>query len=349
MTMSSNEPAVSVVMPAFNAALWIADAIRSVLGQTMSDWELIVVNDGSTDDTDDVVRGFRDPRIRVVSQANGGAANSRNVGIRMASGRYIALLDADDWYQPRHLERTVSFLDSHVGCSLVGTNYYFIDHTGKTTLGCKAGEILGAPGDGIIPDFFRATMRNRCFPITCCAVFRRGLVAELGEFDPSLRTDEDHDFWTRWALRSRFGYIDEPLSFYREDTPGSNRKDLRLSIRSRLRSWQKLAGLQVEYLPCNESFGRCRSFYLFRLVALAAATGHIDEVRQISALWPPSPGHLHWWMGKTLASLPTICLQAIAGILSHTDMVRYRQGRPAPLDAYGTETSYGGSPTDPVS
>ncbi len=101
-----DSPLVTVAMPAYNAELWIARAIESVLGQTLSDWELIVVNDGSTDGTAAVVRTFRDSRVRMVCQDNGGAALARNTAMRHARGRYVALLDADDWYEPRHLERT---------------------------------------------------------------------------------------------------------------------------------------------------------------------------------------------------------------------------------------------------
>lgn len=328
--MSIAAPVVSVVMPAYNAERWIATAINSVLSQTLHGWELIVVNDGSVDGTEAVVRGFDDPRIHLVNQENTGAAQARNEGFRHARGQFVALLDADDWYEPRHLERTSEFLDEHRDCSLVGTNYYFIDFKGEKKIGCKPGQILGKAGDGVIPDYFRATMRNRCYPITCCAVFRRERIADLGGFDSTLRSDEDHDFWTRWAMKSRFGYIDEPLSYYRVDTPESNRKNLEASVRSRVRSWRKLTLMESKDQPDWKSYARCRSFYLFRLTALAVATGQIDETRRISKFWPTSPGHLYWWIGKGLGKLPRICLRSLHRILGRTDLVRYRQGRPAP-------------------
>lgn len=334
--MSLDSPSVTVVMPAYNAERWIARAIESVLAQTLPEWELIVVNDGSTDETGAVVRGFDDPRIRLFNQSNGGAAHARNVGLRHSRGQYVALLDADDWFEPRHLQRTTAFLDEHSECSLVGTNYHYINFKGEKILGCKPGEIMGRAGDGVIPDYFRATMRNRCFPITCGAMFRRERIQELGEFDATLSSDEDHDFWTRWAMWSRFGYIDEPLSCYRMYTPGSNRKDLVASIRARVCFWRKITAMESEDQPFWKSYARCRSYYLFRLTALAVATGYIDEVRQVSALWPASPGHPHWWLGKALAALPVFCLRAVHAVLGRTDMVRYRQGRPAQMN---TDTS----------
>jgi glycosyltransferase involved in cell wall biosynthesis len=271
--------------------------------------------------------------VRVVSQDNQGAAHARNVGFHHARGRYIALLDADDWYEPRHLERTSGFLDEHPECSLVGSNYYFIDYRGERTLGCKPGEIMGGPGDGAIPDYFRATMRNRCYPITCGAAFRRGLIKELGEFDPTLDSDEDHDFWTRWAMRSRFGYIDEPLCYYQQDTPASNRKDLEASVHARIRSWRKLTAMESEDLPVWKSYARCRSYYLFRLTALAVAVGNVEGAREVSSYWPASPGHLHWWLGKGLGALPGAVIRAIHSVLGRTDFVRFRQGRPAPASS----------------
>lgn len=327
-----DSPLVTVAMPAYNAELWIARAIESVLGQTLSDWELIVVNDGSTDGTAAVVRTFRDSRVRMVCQDNGGAALARNTAMRHARGRYVALLDADDWYEPRHLERTTGFLDQHPTCSLVGTNYYFINYRGERILGCRPREILGKDGDGVIPDYFRAAMRNRCYPITCCAVFRRELIPQLGEFDENLPSDEDHDFWTRWAMRSRFGYIDEPLCYYQTDTPGSNRKNLESSVRARVRSWEKLTAMESEAMPFWDSYARCRSFYLYRLTALAIAVGLIDEAHSVGTFWPTSPNHVHWWLAKSLIALPDFCLRGIHGLLGRMDFVKYRQGRSAPVD-----------------
>jgi glycosyltransferase involved in cell wall biosynthesis len=324
-------PLVTIVMPAYNAAAWIGQAIESILGQTLPDWELIVVNDGSTDGTERVVARCRDPRIRLLMQENRGCYAARNVGLRVARGRYVALLDADDWYEPRHLELATGFLERHPTCSLVGTNYFFINHHGEKRLGCRPGEIRGCAGDGVIPDYFKAGLRNRCFPITNCAVFRREKIRELGEFDASLLAGGDHEFFFRWAMRSQFGYVDEPTCYYREDSPGSVRKDLGRSIQMRVKLWRKLVATESPGLTCWESYAKCRSFYLFRLTALAIAAGYFDEAREVGALWPRSPAHRHWWFGKALLSLPMFCQKAIHSVLGRTDLVKFRQGRPAPL------------------
>ena len=91
--------------------------------------------------------------------------------------------------------------------------------------------------------------------------------------------------------------------------------------------------MESEDLRDWESYARCRSFYLFRLTALAIAVGYVDEARQVSAYWPNSISHLHWWMGKALANLPRSLLRAIHLAIGDADFVKYRQGRPAPTSA----------------
>jgi glycosyltransferase involved in cell wall biosynthesis len=326
--MNETAPLISIVMPAYNAEPYIAEAIESVLVQTLSDWELIIVNDGSNDNTVAVVEGFTDPRVKLINQENKGCYYARNVGLKKARGKYIGLLDADDWYEPFHLELTTDFMEMYTECSLVGTNYYLVDSAGHKTLGCNKDEILGRSGDGVISDYFSAAIRNRCFPITNCAVFRKEKIEELGEFDESFLMGGDHEFWTRWAMRSNFGYIDMPTCYYREDTPGSVRKNLERSIRMRLKAWKKLTSMEPRQLPCWSSYSRFRSHRIFRMVCLTIATGYFKEMKEFAAIWPASPRHCLWWMGKMLAMLPGFCHRAMHSMMWRFEFVRYRQGKP---------------------
>ena len=323
--MVSSDVLVTVVMPAYNAARWIRKGIDSVLAQTLSDWELIVVNDGSTDGTEALVQECGDARIRLVNQENSGPSRARNVAIARARGKYIALLDADDWYDARHLERTSGFLEAHPECALVATNFCFVNAKGEETVGYEPNEILGRAGDGVIADFFRAAMRNRCLPVTCGMVFRTNLVTSLGGFDESLDGAEDQEFQARWAVKGRYGYIDEVLGYYRDYTPGSVRKDLGRTIRMRVKAWQKLTSVEPKSLPCWTSYAKFRSFYMFRLIALAIATGYLDEAKDAAATWPRSPGHLYWWMGQALASVPRPCQQVMHVFLRRFGFVKRRQ------------------------
>jgi glycosyltransferase involved in cell wall biosynthesis len=112
---------VSIVMPTYNRADTIKRAIDSVMAQTFQDWELLIVNDGSTDATEDVLQAASDPRIKVFRQANRGFTEARNAGIRMAHGEYLAFLDSDDEYLPHHLELTIAYLQAHPQAMYVGT------------------------------------------------------------------------------------------------------------------------------------------------------------------------------------------------------------------------------------
>ena len=117
---------VSVIMPAYNYAQFIGAAIESVLGQSWQDWELIIVDDGSTDATPAVIAGFHDPRIRALRRQNGGEAAARNSGLDLARGEYISFLDADDLYLPNALADRVAFLETHPEYGVVVCDGYFL-------------------------------------------------------------------------------------------------------------------------------------------------------------------------------------------------------------------------------
>jgi len=328
-TQGKSAPLVTVVMPAYNAERWIAEAIDSVIRQSLPSWELIVVDDGSRDNTRREVQGYRDPRISMLTRAdtaptlgNKGPSHARNLGINAARGEYIALLDADDWYERNHLELATRFLQEHPECSLVATNYFFVRDDGKRELGMRPGEVLGRAGSGVIDDFFDFPKHNRTFPITCGAVFRRGLIPQLGGFDETFRIAQDMEFWIRWALRSTFGYIDEPTCCYRVDIPGSNRKNLGLSIQMRRMVWQKLTAAEDRSNPRWRSYARFRSHSLFRLTAKAVATGHFEEARLMAGAWPDSPAHLHWWFGKTLALMPRALQRIVHATIGQLSFVK---------------------------
>ena len=128
---TKSSPLVSIVVPMHNAADFIDDTIHSVLGQTYENWELILVDDASSDDTLDVVKQFANDKIRVIScRKNGGAAKARNRGVSAASGRYVCFLDADDLWQPDKLERQIAFMDE-TGAAFSYASYVFADSKGR--------------------------------------------------------------------------------------------------------------------------------------------------------------------------------------------------------------------------
>jgi glycosyltransferase involved in cell wall biosynthesis len=180
-------PAVSVVLCTFNRAATVSRAIRSALAQTHTDFELVIVDDGSTDDTAARVGAFVDPRIRHVRQANHGPSHARNTGIARARGRWIAFLDSDDEYRPRHLERRLRYVAAHRGVRVL--------HDGV--------ELIGPLENHFALDVARTGLRihlARCRLAGPLFVERRCLLA-VGGFR-ELACSEDYDLIRR--LEARF-------------------------------------------------------------------------------------------------------------------------------------------------
>lgn len=192
-----SSPKVSVVMATFNRAAVIGEAIKSLLEQEFGDWELVVVDDGSTDDTFPVVDSYlhRHGNIRYLKHANRKAARSRNAGLQASFGRYVTFLDSDDRYLPGHLAARVGLLDSMPEVDLLSGGF----------------AIEGDPWVRDRHDPDKLVHVNDC--ILCGTLFgRRELFAELGGFK-ALDYAEDADLWERASKRHRVMKIDSPASY----------------------------------------------------------------------------------------------------------------------------------------
>lgn len=201
-----NCPKVSVIIPTYNYASFVGQAIRSVLNQTFTDYEIVVVDDGSTDETPNVLAGFGD-MIRVIRQENKGGSAARNAGIAAACGKYVAFLDADDQWKPCKLERQVAVLERDPGVGIVFSD---IQHwvNGKLVHERYLKERgYKYPASGYI---FENLLREG-FIFTPTVVVPKAVLDEVGGFDTTLRNCEDVDLWFRIVELYRGGYIDEPL------------------------------------------------------------------------------------------------------------------------------------------
>ena len=204
--MTASVPAVSVVMPSYQKAAFVAGAIESVLAQTFTDLELIVI-DSSTDETPQILERFG-TRIRVVRDQPRGISAARNLGIRSSRGRYLAFLDADDTWMPSKLEKQVALLERNAKTGLVCADVLFRDEAGP-----RPGRAFldATPASGLIhPVIF-----SRSFIGTLTVVVRRACLEEVGLFDESISACEDHELWLRLSARWEIEYIDEPLAVYR--------------------------------------------------------------------------------------------------------------------------------------
>ena len=121
----------SVIMPLYNKAPYVRKAVESVVGQTCRDWELVVVDDGSSDGSGEVVAGVADARIRIIRQENAGVGAARNRGVAESSAPYICFLDADDWWEPTFLEEMTGMIERNPNAGIYGTSYYIVKNGRK--------------------------------------------------------------------------------------------------------------------------------------------------------------------------------------------------------------------------
>ena len=205
-------PRVSIVVPAYNAAATIAATVESALAQTFSDFEIIVVDDGSTDRTREILRGFGD-RVRLIEQHNNGPAAARNAGARASSGEYLAFLDADDLWRPTMLERAVAELEAEPASTLVFFNALLADSDGV-----ELGTSLIGKGFDHAPSLNE--LLTQLWPIMpSAAIVRRTAYEKCGGYRDELKGAsfrfEDVDFWIRIREQGPFLYIAEPLVVWR--------------------------------------------------------------------------------------------------------------------------------------
>lgn len=205
--MSSNNPQVSVVIPAYNQAHFLAHAINSVLAQTYRDYEVIVVDDGSTDDTAAVAQQFGDA-IRYIHQTNRGLSGARNTAIRNAKADVIALLDSDDLWEPAFLEVMLKLLKQHPEAAGAYCGFQYIN---------AGGEIVGKPSLKMVPPekFHETVVIEGNWLAPCGVIFRKQLALDIGLFDESLRALEDSDMWIRMSTHRPFVGLSQALVRYR--------------------------------------------------------------------------------------------------------------------------------------
>lgn len=206
---SGSSPAVSVIMPVYNAGSVLRDAVESALEQTFGDLEILAIDDGSTDDSPAVLESYGES-LRRFHQSNAGPAVARNRGILEARGDYLAFLDADDVWEPEKLEKQIDLLDSRPDAVLAYT-----DSRDQTERGLAAETRLSRYASSGGSDSVFEALLQRNFIHTSSVVVRREALARAGLFDPTLRGAEDLELWLRLALAGPFVAVEEPLTRYR--------------------------------------------------------------------------------------------------------------------------------------
>ncbi len=217
------QPAVSIIMPAYNVEPFVEAAVASVRAQTFRDFELLVVDDGSTDGTAAVVERHarEDPRVRLLCQTNAGISAARNLALRHARGSLIAILDSDDAWTPDYLEAQVRILEQRPEVDIVTGNAWL---QGGPQDGRPA---LPTPDPRTDPDL-RSLLQDET-SVFIMSVFRREVVDTVGGFDESFRSNEDYDLWLRSAIAGfRFTRNDTPAGYYRRRDASLSADELRM-------------------------------------------------------------------------------------------------------------------------
>jgi len=210
-------PLFSVIIPLYNKENWIGNTLQSVLSQTFSDFEVIIVNDGSTDNGASIAESFQDERIYLFSKENGGVSAARNFGIEKATSNYIAFLDADDFWYPNFLKNMVSMINQFPE-EKVFSSAIEIEIKGKFF---EADYSIPKTDKLQVIDFFKGSS-NQTAIFTSSAIFKKSIFDEIGNFDTTLKTGEDIDLWIRiglkfmivfsWKIEARYCDVSNSLS-----------------------------------------------------------------------------------------------------------------------------------------
>ena len=319
-------PAVSIIMPAYNVAPYVGAAIQSALAQTFTDFELIVVDDGSKDNTAEIVRELAgaDERVRLVQQPNRGLAGARNTALRAARGDFFALLDSDDTWEPEFLAAQVAILDARPDVDIVTGNGWYLD-------GPRHGQ-LARPSPDPRPDPNLVSIIGDEWSVFIMSVFRRRVYTGIGPFDESMRSNEDYDFWLRAALAGFVFYRnDRPLGHYRVRSDSLSASNVRM-LRGILHVYTKLrpaiGDRPAEMAILQKQISRFESELLAAEARLALELADFAAAQEYL-------GALHARRGGASLRLAHLLARWAPGMLKR--VLRFRRPRPeAPASANAT-------------
>lgn len=257
-------PKASIVIPVHNGASFVGRAIESVLAQTEPDLELIVVDDGSVDDTGSVVAAFADPRLRCHRQRNAGPSAARNAGIELAQGEWIGFLDADDCWAPRKLAAHLCRAAARPDAGVIYSSVIVLGPTGEQI------EVIPATAEGDVLE--QLLFGNVIVGGGSSATVRREVFERVGPFDVSVKYGEDWEMWLRAATAYPFVVIDEPLTrrYSRHDSYGTATVAMREEC---------LAFLNRAFDSYAAKYRAHRAKALAEVYYRAATTLHDEQVR----------------------------------------------------------------------
>ena len=214
----------SVIIPLYNKAPYVAKAIESVLAQTFSDYELVIVDDGSKDDSARIAAKTIEGRTncRLIHQENAGVSMARNNGVASSHGEYLCFLDADDWWEPTFLEEMSKMIEEYPDAGIYGTNYTIVNETKHKTRVAKIGVADGFKKGYI--NYCQAYAKTMYMPLFTGAVcIPRQVFDEMHGFPKGIKLGEDFLLWIHIALKYKVAFINKPLAYYNQDVDATYR------------------------------------------------------------------------------------------------------------------------------
>ena len=212
----------SIIIPLYNKAAYIQKAIMSILSQTFREFEIIIVNDGSTDNSLEVVRNCPLSTVdcQLIDQPNKGVSTTRNNAVKLAKYEYIAFLDADDWWSPTYLEEMKKLITDFPEAGIYSSGYYIMKMNVKTvaSIGVESGFRSG------YINYFQVYANKLAMPVwTGATIIKKSVFDSVHGFKPDLKLGEDFDLWVRVILKYPVAFLNKPLSYYNQDVELANR------------------------------------------------------------------------------------------------------------------------------
>ena len=323
-------PAVSIIIPNYNYARFIGETLQSVLDQTFTDFEAIVVDDGSKDNSVEVIRSFasRDARIRVVEKTNGGLSSARNAALPLLKGRLVTFLDSDDIWTPDFLSTMVEHFEKNPKAMVAFSNArLFESGTGRLLGGWFGPNSRRTPYSGRIAA--KLFIEGNHIPIVT-AMVRREVIDKAGAFDIRFRVGEDWDFWLRVASHFKVDYIDRELCRIRRHS--SNSSFLPLNAFNQIRIYRKTLRWNHDMVrwvtPKTMKGAWYRSYYELGRVLTLQGKGYRARMNFKRALkYRRNPFATKLWFYYLLTFLPS--MKPV--ILLRGWLVRVRRLMPRPI------------------
>ncbi len=220
--MNNHKTFFSIIIPLYNKNLYIIKAIHSILAQTYQYFELIIINDGSTDNSLEIVKNidFSSFDVTTINQPNQGVSITRNNGVKIAKHEFIAFLDADDWWDNHFLEEMALLIEKYPDAGIYGSSYYKVKNNKNIRAHIGVNNNFT---DGYI-NYFKVYAQTLWMPLwTGAVIIQKKEFEEEKGFKPQLRLGEDFDLWVRIALKHEVAYLNKPLAYYNQDVNSEDR------------------------------------------------------------------------------------------------------------------------------